>query len=82
MLKHVKGAFHPRLSEPVIRLCQTFPFSVFCDESNKGDKKHFDILVCMWGNTIGWPVTRLLDSQYTLLLATASELFECIDSLF
>ena len=57
----VKGALHPHFSELVIRLCQTFPFSILCDESNKDDKKHFDILVCTWGNTIGWPVTRLLD---------------------
>ena len=50
----IKGALHPVFSEPVVRLCQTFPFSVLCDESNKGDKKHFAVL----GHQ---PVTRFLD---------------------
>ena len=49
MLTTCKGALHPHFSAPVIRLCQTFPFSVLFDESNKGDMKHFDILVCIWG---------------------------------
>ena len=26
-----------------------------------GDKKHYDIPVCVRGNSIGCPVTRLLD---------------------
>ena len=77
----MKGALHPHFSEPVIRLCQTFPFSIICDESNKGDKKHFSIFVCMLDNIIGRPVTRFLDMP-VCNIATASKLFDCIDSLF
>ena len=52
----VKGTLHPHFSEPSF-IMQTIPFSVLCDESNKGDKKHFAILVRMSDNTINRPVT-------------------------
>ena len=48
---------------------------------NKGDKKYFALFVRMWDNTIGRPVTRFLDMP-GCNIATASKLFECIDSLF
>ena len=40
-----------KYKESVQKPCQTFPLSVLCNESNKGDKEHLAILVCMWGHT-------------------------------
>jgi hypothetical protein len=76
----VKGALYPHLSKPVVTLCQTGPFSILCDESNKGDDKSLAILVRMWDNCQRKPVTRFLDMP-VCNIATAEKLFECIDTV-
>ena len=75
----VKGALHPYFAKPVIELCKEGPFSILCDEGNDGDDKNFAILVRLWDNDLGKPVTRFLDMP-VCNIATAMRLFEHIDA--
>ena len=76
----VKGALHPFFSDPIIKYCQSNPFSILCDESNKGDVKHLVIFVRMWSDILRKPVTRFLDMP-VCNIATGEKLFECIDTV-
>lgn len=54
----------------MIQLCQDSPFSILCDEGNKGYDKNFAILVHMWDDGQGKPVTWFFDmpKKVTLVL--------------
>ena len=57
----VKGALHPHFTEPVVALCKESPFSIMCDEGNDVEDKNFAIVVCLWDEDLGRPLTRFLD---------------------
>ena len=73
----VTGALAPHFSEPVFSLCRENPFSILCDEGNDKDDKNFAILVRMWDDKLGKPMTRLLDMP-VCNIGTAENLFEAI----
>ena len=75
----VKGALHPHFAEPVISQCKKCPFSILCDEGNDVDDKNFAILVRLWDDEQGRPVTRFLDMP-VCNIGTAEKLFELIDA--
>lgn len=54
------------------------PFSIICDEVNDNDK-NFAILVCLWDDELGKPVTKFLHMP-VCNIGTADKLFEAIDS--
>ena len=75
----VTGALFPHFNNPVISLCQNKPFSILCDEGNDNDDKNFAILVRLWDDKLGKPVTRFLHMP-VCNIGTADKLFEAIDS--
>ena len=75
----VTGALYPHFSEPVVTLCQNNPFSILCDEGNDNDDKNFAILVRLWDDQLGRPVTRFLHMP-VCNIGTADKLFNAIDS--
>ena len=78
----IKGALFPHFTEPVIELCRKSSFSILCDEGNDNDDKNFAILVRLWDENLGKPITRFLDMP-VCNIATGEKLFELIDkSLF
>ena len=75
----VNGALQPHFTKPVEKLCQENPFSVLCDEGSDTDDKNFAILVRLWDENVGKPVTRFLDMPICNI-GTADKLFEAIDT--
>ena len=75
----IKGALHPHFTDPIIQLCKNGPFSILCDEDSDTDDKHLAILVRLWDNDLGAPVTRFLNMP-VCNIGTATKLFECIDT--
>ena len=73
----VRGALHPHLHQPVVELCQNGPFSILCDEGNDVEDKNFAILVRLWDEKQGKPMTRFLDMPICNI-GTAEKLFEAI----
>ena len=74
----VKGALHPHFAEPVVALCKESPFSIMCDEGNDIEDKNFAILVHLWDDDLGNPLTRFLDMP-VCNVGTAENLFGFID---
>lgn len=74
----VKDALHPHFAQPVIEQCRTGPFSIMCDEGNDKVSKNFALLVRLWDETLGQPVTRFLDMP-VCNISTAENLFHCIE---
>ena len=78
----VKGALFPHFTEPVVKMCLANTFSILCDEDNDSDDKNFAILIQMWDENLGKPMTRFLDMP-VCNFGTGKKLFELIDkSLF
>lgn len=75
----VKGALFPHFTEPVFDMCRKGPFSILCDEGNDCDDKNFAILVRLWDDELGKPVTRFFDMP-VCNIATAEKLFNHIDT--
>ena len=75
----VNGALQPHFAKPVEKLCQENPFSVLCGEGSDTDDKNFAILVRLWDENVGKPVTRFLDMPICNI-GTADKLFEAIDT--
>lgn len=75
----VNGALQPHFATPVEKLCQENPFSVLCDEGSDTDDKNFAILVRLWDENVGQPITRFLDMPICNI-GTADKLFEAIDT--
>lgn len=71
----VTGALHPYFAQPIDKLCQENPFSILCDEGSDNDDKNFAILVRLWDEKLGKPVTRFLDMS-VCNVGTADKLFE------
>ena len=74
----VTGALHPYFAKPVFTLCQENPFSILCDEGTDHDDKNFAVLVRLWDNQLGKPVSRFLDMP-VCNIGTAEKLFEAIN---
>ena len=75
----VKGALYPHFAEPVIEQCRTGPFTIMCDEGNDTADKNFAILVRLWDEKLGKPVTRFLDMP-VCNRGTGANLFGCIEA--
>ena len=75
----IKGALSPYAMHPVFKLCCEGPFSILCDEGNKGDDKNFAILVRMWDDDLGKPATRFFDMP-TCNFGDTENLFKHIDT--
>ena len=76
----IKGALQPHYTEPVIKHCKNNPFFILCDEGNDVDDKNFAILVHLWDEMLGKPVTRFLDMPI-FNIGTAENLFNHNDAL-
>ena len=76
----VKGALSPHFSDPVISQCRENPFSILCDEGSDTDRHNFAILVRMWDENLGKPMTRFLDMP-VCNTGNAASLFELLDSV-
>ena len=74
----VKGALFPHFTDPVVKLCCETTFSILCDEGNDSDDKNFAILVRLWDENLGKPMTRFLDMP-VCNIATGEKLFDLID---
>ena len=72
----IKHALNP---DPVIQHCQNGPFSISCDEDSNTEDKHLAILVRLWDDELGKPVTRFLDMP-VCNIGTAATLFERINA--
>ena len=57
----MNGALHSHFAEAVIGLCKESPFSILYDESSDVDKIYLAILVRLWDDELGKPVTRFFD---------------------
>ena len=76
----VKGALSPYFSDPVTTLCRETPFSILCDEGSDTDRHNFTILVRMWDENLGKPMTRFLDMPICNA-GNAASLFEQLDTV-
>ena len=76
----VKGALSPYFSDPVANLCRENPFSILCDEGSDTDRHNFAILVRMWDDKLGKPMTRFLDMPICNA-GNAASLFEQLDTV-
>ena len=76
------GALYPHFNQPIVALCQNNPFSILCNEGNDNDDKYFAILVCLWDDQLGKPVTRVTRFLHMPVcnIRTADKLFDAIDS--
>ena len=74
----VTGALNPYFAKPVLTSCQENPFSILCDEGSNKDDKNFAILIRLWDDLLGKPVTRFLDMP-VCNIGTANILFEAIE---
>ena len=74
----IKGALYPHFIDPVVKMCQDKPFSILCDEGNDGEDKNFAILVRLWDEDLGKPMTRFLNMP-VCNSATGERLFNLID---
>ena len=57
------SALQPHFAKPVEKQCQENPYSVLCDEGSDMDDKNFAILVRLWDENVGKPITRFLNMQ-------------------
>jgi hypothetical protein len=75
----IKKALAPKVTAPVIKMCQTQPFSILIDESNDlGTDKNLVILVRLMDGTIGRAVTRFLDMP-VCNIGTGASIFETLE---
>ena len=73
----IKHTLNPHLN-PVIQCCQNVPFSILCDEDSSTEANHLAILVTLWDDNLGKPVSRFLDMPFCIN-RTGAKLFECTD---
>lgn len=78
----IKRALAPSCDKTVEQLCQTYPFSIMCDESNdRGNDKNFVILVRVFDDNVGQVVTQFLDMP-VCNRATGENLFGTLNAVF
>ena len=70
---------NPHFIDPVIQRCQNGPFSILCDEDSNTEDKHLAILVHLWDDELGKPVTHFLGMP-VCNIGTVAKLFECISA--
>ena len=76
----VTGELQPYFADPVLTLCKENPFSILCDEGSDNEDKNFAILVRLWDDKLGKPVTRFLDMP-VCNIGTADKLFDALDEV-